>query len=443
MSDTASKVPQSIDAEMSLLGSILLEPLRVLSDSGNVVMPEMFSDGRHELIYRAMVKVHEEHSTLDLTTLNQRLSDSGDLDSVGGAAYLARLAQNVPTAANASHYARIIREKAELRSAIRASQETIHDIQHHADEPNAILLDRAEARLLAARAPDARGTMIRVGEATAEEYTRVCRLEDSGGGAIPTGFARIDALLGGLWPGEFCVLAARPSMGKTALAINVALKIAGRGVALVLFSLEMSNSAVSQRVMAALSGVDTAAIRSARLEQDQADRMFGTVSATASLPLHICDRSDLTLFQLRAQARRAVKRESVKVIIVDYLQLLACPEHGRETRQVEVAAISRGLKALAKELNVPVLALSQLNRASEVREGKRPHLSDLRDSGAIEQDADVVMLLHREGYYREREGAGQDDALAELIVAKNRNGPTGVIQLMWDAGTTSFEDDQA
>jgi replicative DNA helicase len=449
--------PCSIEAEMALLGSMILDP-RVITDAVNIVKaPEYFYKEPHGLLFLHITALFDKHAALDLVMLDERLKKHGASETTGGADYLVKLASEVPTAANAPHFARIVAEKYRLRRVIDACAASIHDAYHAADSTVEQVIDACEQRVFEATEavqvtePESLAALLQ------REYTRLLEVEEGKtlAAGVRCGFYDIDRMLSGFQRGDFVIIAARPSIGKTSLALTLAEQIAfgtsGAGghaerepVAVGIVSLEMSKAALIQRLVSASSGIDSHRIRSGMLKDDEWQLVFQTCNKLAAGQVFIDDDSALTITQLRAKARRMVQRHHVGVIVLDYLQLLTSPQQARENRQVEVSAISRGLKALARELNIPIIALSQLNRGPEGRDGNKPRLSDLRESGSLEQDADVVMLMHRESYYHvgdaEWHDGNPDKAnLAEIIIAKQRNGPTGSVELVWDANTTRFK----
>jgi replicative DNA helicase len=386
------------------------------------------------------------------------------LELVGGPEYVMGLAEGTPSAAGASRYAKIVGDKARLRRLIEAADQIIHDAlnagQFGVDATREII-DTAESLVFEIAQDEQKADPQELAAILQAELARIEAADGKGISGVPTGFHDLDKLLSGLQKGEMLILAARPSMGKTALALNLAEQVArgGRGpneapkgapVPVGVFSLEMSKGSLVQRLLSAFSQVDSQSIRTGHLSPSERATLRTCAEGLSETPLFIDDTPGLSVLQLRSRARRMVAQHNIGCIIVDYLQLLSAPGSARESRQVEVSAISRGIKALARELEVPIVCLSQLNRASEQREGNRPRMSDLRESGSIEQDADVVLLLHREDYYHRGEPAWDPNHvdfneenreklnLAELIIAKQRNGPTGTVQLTWDSRTTRF-----
>jgi len=433
--------PHAREAEMSLLGSVLVDPAVM----GEVVM-HVHSSGEfhvpaHALIYEAMLQMYERLNAIDIVQLTQHLRDRQILDSVGGVAYLVELAEAVPSASNAVHYAKIIHDKALIRDLIRTAGDILRDAFTSSDDAVTVL-DEAERRifLLAER-----GEMSDAASMQNLVHEVMRTIEENEGKLItgvPTGFTDLDEMTHGLQPGEMIILAARPSMGKTAMALNLAEQMAAGGAPVAVFSLEMSRQQLVQRVLSARSGIDSQRLRRGMLSKDDWSKLHGACSELHELPLYIDDSPGLTLMQMVAKSRRLHSRHKVRAVVIDYLQLMSSGRRA-ESRQVEISEISRGVKAMARELQVPVICLSQLNRAAEQREGHRPRMSDLRESGSIEQDADVVMMLHREEYYHQadpewRNNNSEKVGLAELIIAKQRNGPTGTVNLTWDSAITRF-----
>ena len=446
---------------MSLLGAMILDH-RVVGDIIQIIKgPEAFYDPRHGGIYQSLIHVFDKFHSGDLVQIRQHLADRGVLEEIGGMEYLEQLASAVPMASNAPHFARIVAEKYKLRRLIEAAGQVLYETYHagsQRDEDASAVIDAAEARIFEIAQDEMASDPQELLHLIDIEYDRLMAIAE--GRAAPdgvrTGYHDLDEMLGGLQPGEMLILAARPSMGKTALALNLAEQIAlgtsnpgtdrpeREAAPIGVFSLEMSKSSLVQRLLSAWSGLDSAKIRRGGLHKADYEHLDRACEALGKAPMFIDDTPGLTLLQLRARARRMVQRHKVKALVVDYLQLLTAPAAARESRQVEVSAISRGVKALARELKVPVICLSQLNRGPESRDQNRPRLSDLRESGSLEQDADVVLLLHREEYYH----IGDDEWLnenpdkrgvAEIIIAKQRNGPTGTVNLTWDAQTTRFK----
>ncbi|MEO1583344.1 MAG: replicative DNA helicase [Planctomycetota bacterium] len=449
--------PHSPEAEMSLLGSMILEP-QVIADVLPIVgSADAFYSAAHGAIFRGILRLYDQHQLGDLVLLVDELRKADQLDDVGGEEYLVQLVEGVPAATSAAYYARTVADKHRLRSLIEASGKILYDAYHPGEGAQAVneVIDAAESKVFAIAEQSQADEAQSLEELLQLEIEHLEAIEGKGVSGIPSGYTDLDEMLTGLHAGEMIIVAARPSMGKTALALNMAEQVAMGGAALgnkpkgdkcavALFSLEMSKSAVTSRMLSARSGVDSHKMRSGRFNQDDFQRLIRASGELAEAPIYIDDSPSLSILGLRARCRRLVRKHNIGCVVIDYLQLLSSPGAARESRQVEVSEISRGIKALARELDVPVICLAQLNRGPEQREGKHPRISDLRESGSIEQDADVVLLLHREEYYHIGDEDWQMDnpdkvGLAELIVAKQRNGPTGVVRLTWDNSTTRFK----
>ncbi len=451
--------PHAVEAEMCLLGAMLLDP-RVISEVIPLISSgDCFYTERHAAIFDAIVEVYERRDAVDLVQISQSLRDRGMLDGasgVGGPEYLVRLAEQAPGSVNAVHYGRIVSEKYRLRRLIDAASQILYEAYHAGERgPDGTkeVLDVAEQMVFDIAESTDSSDAQRLSELL---HLAMERLEANEGRAITgltTGFYDLDQLIAGLQDGEMSIIAARPSMGKTTLALNLAEQVALGGAigssedersAVAFFSMEMSKQAVAQRLLSARSGVDAHLLRTNKIGEQHFQKLVRACGELGEAPIFIDDTPGMTVLQLRARVRRMVSQHKVKCVFVDYLQLMTAPGAARESRQVEVSAISRGLKALARELSIPVVCMSQLNRGAEMREGHRPRMSDLRESGSIEQDADVVMLLHREDYYHVGDEAWAREnpdkiGLAELIIAKQRNGPTGTVALTWNSAITRFQ----
>ncbi len=449
--------PHSLEAEMSLLGSMILDPNIVADILGYVSSSTDFYKEAHGHIFRAIIDVYDQRHSGDLIQFIDLLRDRHVLDEVGGQNYLLELANAVPTSVNAPHFARIVAEKAKLRRLIDAAGQILYDAYHTGDlgpEGAREVLDKAEMAVFEIAQEQNTSDPQSLAELLEIEMRRIDSPEFEGDvSGVRSGYTDLDELLRGFQPGELIILAARPSMGKTALVLNLAEQIAVGGLAggevrktspIGLFSLEMSKNAIVQRLLSARSGVSSQSLRGGHSIPDgDLRRLIMAAEDLKAAAVYVDDTPNLTVLTLRARARRMVAQHGVKILMIDYLQLMTAPGAARESRQVEVSAISRGVKALARELKIPVICLSQLNRASESREGNRPRMSDLRESGSIEQDADVIMLLHREDYYHVQDEDWKNEnpdkiGIAEVIIAKQRNGPTGLVKLVWDSNTTRF-----
>ena len=434
--------PHAVEAEAAVLGSMILD-WRVCGEVLQIVgSSEDFYKPAHAAIYETLIELYDHNQSIDVVQLNQRLRDKQLLDQVGGVDYLIELAEAVPSAAAAEHYARIVRDKAVLRRLIDASGKILYD-SYNSDQPASELLDSAERTIFEIRQQGTTEEASDLGKLLQDTFDQ---LEQDDGRLITgveTGFFELDEMTNGLQHGEMIIIAARPSMGKTAFVLNVAEHIAANNQQPVaVFSLEMGKQQLAQRLLCARSGVDAHKLRRNMLSRDDFAELSQAVGALSEAPLYIDDTPGLSLLELRAKARRLAARHDISCVLIDYLQLMSAP--GAESRQQEVSNISRGIKALARELSVPVVCLSQLNRQPEGREGHKPRMSDLRESGSIEQDADVVMMLHREAYYHQGdpEWAQQNPELAnqaEIILAKQRNGPTGTVRMVFNPETTRFQ----
>ncbi len=435
----AALPPHAIEAEMALLGSMILDWLVV----GDVILmvsgPDDFFKPAHGAIYHVLVELYDQQQSIDMVQLNQKIVDKGLLEQVGGLEYLVELAEAVPSASSANRYAAIVRDKALLRRLIDEAGSILEDC-YESEEPVADLLDRVETRIFEIAEKKSDDAAADIATLLQETFDRLEQQEGKLITGAETGFFELDEMTNGLQPGELIIIAARPSMGKTAFALNIAEHVAAtKGISVGVFSLEMSKQQLAQRLLCSRSQVDSHKLRRNMLSREDFAKLSLTVGELSEAPMYIDDTAGLTLMGLRAKARRMKQRHKIELLIVDYLQLMTAPSSGKEGRQNEVSAISRGIKALARELEVPVICLSQLNRQAEQREGHRPRMSDLRESGSIEQDADVVMMLHREDYFHRGDPEHVDNNEAEVIIAKQRNGPTGTVKLLFDGNTTRFK----
>ena len=424
--------PHSIEAEQCMLASMMLDKELV----GQVLAKvdrEAFYLADHAIIYNIILQLYEANRPIDAVILREELNKRGQLDEVGGTAYLAELLNTVPSAANGMHYADIVRDKYLLRTLITASNDSLREAYAPHEKVDEII-DRAEKRVFDIANKKISGTMAPLGEIAMEVYEM---LESSGRKGIETGFYELDDMLNGLQPGEMIIVAARPSMGKTAFAMNLIETMAANNHACGVFSLEMSKQQLAQRMMCSRAQIDAQRVRKGLLNAQEYQRLAMMVNEMNKMPIWVDDSPGLTPLELRAKCRRLKQQHDIKCIMIDYMQLMDNP--GVESRQQQISEISRAIKAVARELYVPVIALSQLNRGSESRDGHRPRMSDLRESGSIEQDADVIALLHREDYYRQSEPDFIPDQIAEVIIAKQRNGPTGTVKLTFDNKTTTFK----
>ncbi len=431
-------LPHNLDAERSVLGAILLDN-HSLNLAVEKLRPEDFFLDQHRRIFQQMIALGEAQQAIDLVTLTEQLHRGSELEAAGGAAYLAQLVDGVPRVTNLEHYTRIVKEKAVLRSLIHQA----HAIQQQAleaEEDADAILDRAESSIFQIAEDRVRAGFIGVKELVRDNFDRLAQILSEGKRitGLQTYYQQLDNLTSGLQPSELVILAARPSMGKTALALNIAENVALRGgEPVAVFSLEMSKESLLMRLLAAHAHIDAHKFRTGHLSREDGRRMTESLQALAEAPLWIDDSGSSTVVEMGAKARRLKRDKGLSLVIVDYLQLVAA--RGRfGNRNEEVASITRGLKGLAKELKAPVLVLSQLTRAPE-REDRRPQLADLRESGAIEQDADVVIFIHRPNLYKPDE-TPEERAKAEIIIAKQRNGPTERMQFVFLNAFTRFEE---
>jgi replicative DNA helicase len=431
-------LPNNLDAERSVLGAILLDNNALNTAIENLRAEDFFLD-QHRRVFIQMIALGEAQQAIDLITLTEELHRRGDLEASGGAPYLASLADGMPKVSNVEHYARIVKEKAMLRNLIH----TTHNIQQRAFEGEDgadMILDNAESSIFLLAEDRVKAGLIPVKDIVRDNFERLEKIFKEGKSitGIPTGYVELDKLTSGLQPSELLILAARPSQGKTALALNLAENIAIRaGQPVAIFSLEMSKESLLQRLVASVAQIDAHKFRTGHLSRSDWTSMTDALGTISSAPLWVDDAGSISVLEIGAKARRLKRDKGLSLLIVDYLQLITA--RGRfGNRQEEVASISRGLKGLAKELQIPVLVLSQLTRAPE-RDERGPQLSDLRESGAIEQDADVVMFIYRPHFFKA--GASPEEREeTELRIAKQRNGPTDNVKFVFRSRLTRFEE---
>jgi len=428
--------PQSLEAEMCTLGSMILD-VDCIGELVRIVKAENFYRHDHRLIFEALLALYEVKQAVDLVLLKDELKRRGQLDEVGKVDYLVRLAESVPSSANAAYYARIVRDQAMLRSLISVSTE-ICSQAYEAQGEVAEIIDEAEQKVFEITQQKISGQAVPIKEIMSQTFELIDQRRGSHVYGLATGFRELDELTGGLQNSEMIVVAARPSMGKTALGLNIAEYVgADSNRAVAVFSLEMAAQQLAERMLCGRAQIDSQKLRKSVLSDQEIQTMHDAAGELSEAKIYVDDSPGLTPLELRAKARRLKLQYDIELIVIDYLQLMHSP--GSESRQMEVTTISRHLKAVARELNIPVVVMSQLNRSPEGREGHRPRMSDLRESGSIEQDADVVILLHREDYYHTEPDYEKNNE-AEVIVAKQRNGPTGGIQLIWSPHWTRFLD---
>lgn len=435
--------PYSLEAETSVLGGMLIDRDAV-ARAVEVVDDSMFAREAHRRLFRAMVRLFERGDVIDVITLAEELKKTSELEVAGGMEYLAELLDAVPTAANIEYHARIVREKALLRRLIEAASQIIRDSYEPGDRPVDEVLDLAEQRIFHVARTHARSGFVWIKEILWPTFEHIEALQQSPSGitGIPTGFPDLDRMTAGLQKGDLVIVAGRPAMGKTSFVLNIAENMAiTHQIPVAIFSLEMSKEQLVQRLLCAEGRVNAQNLRRGMLTDEEYKRLAAAAGHLNTAPIWIDDSPGSTVLEMRAKARRLKAEVELGALIIDYLQLMTSVSRA-ENRQQEVSEISRGLKALAKELGIPVVALSQLSRAPEQRSGDhRPQLSDLRESGSLEQDADLVMFLYRPEYYlgpEDRDGASLEGK-AELIIGKQRNGPTGTISLYFHKAYTRFD----
>jgi replicative DNA helicase len=429
--------PQNIDSERALIGSIMLRN-DAINEVLDTINTDCFYSEKHQTIWSAIMELHSKGDPIDLLSLSSKLQDRGKIEQIGGATYLTELVNTVPSSANIKYYAEIVHTKYTMRRLIEAS-EFISSIGYDESEDLAIALDKSEKKIFEITSSPTRHKFTAIKDSLVEAWDRLDTLHNSQDElrGIPTGFADLDHLLAGLQKSDLIILAARPSMGKTSLALDIARQAAvDHNIPVGIFSLEMGSQQLVDRMLAADSKVDAWKLRTGKLKADEDfNRIRDSLDKLAKAPIYIDDQPGNNILKMRSVARKLKSEHGLGLIIVDYLQLMM-PTSSRYSDSMvnQVTEISRSLKNLARELEVPVLALSQLSRAVEQRGGK-PRLSDLRDSGSIEQDADVVMFIHREDKYND---ASEKPNVAEILVEKHRNGPTGKVELYFDEKKTSF-----
>lgn len=427
--------PQNIDAEQSVLGAILLDREAVYA-AMKLLRPEDFYRESHRLIYESMLELNESGSPVDLITLSEHLRHKGALEKAGGVAYLASLAEMVPTAANIDYYARIVEEKSLLRTLIQLSTRIAGMGYEEGEEPEKLIAE-AERMITELGGRRAATAFYAIRDILLDTFAHLEFLYNNKGETtgVPTSFSDLDRLCSGLQPSDLIILAGRPGMGKTALGVCIGYSAALKhNIPVAIFSLEMSKEQLVQRILCAEAKVDQHRLRTGELAEEDWRKLHETKGKLANAPIFIDDTPGITVRQVRAKARQLQAEKGLGLIVIDYLQLMQGSRRA-ENRQQEISEISRSLKGLAKELNVPVLALAQLSRSVEQRDKKRPIMSDLRESGSLEQDADLVMFIYRDDYYnRDSDKKG----IAEIIIAKHRNGPVGFVELGFLKEYTKF-----
>ena len=435
--DAGRVPPQDIDAERSLLGAVLISE-NILADVTEITRPEDFYDARHKLVFEAMWNLYEKHRPVDLLTLTAELRGRKQLKDVGGGAYLTELTNAVPTATHAKAYAELVAKAAVKRRLIKAG-EGIVQRAYGEDTEIAEMLGEAEKELFSVSEQNVKQDLVAMSDILVDTFDRIELLHRNKGAlrGMKTGYVDLDSKTAGFQKSDLLIIAARPAMGKTTLALNMAYNVATINKKDVLvFSLEMSKDQLVDRMLADVSGVDSWKLRTGNLSGEDFEKISEAMAEMAEAPIHIDDTPGLSILEMRTKARRVAHDKDIGLIIVDYLQLMSSSSRKAEANRVqEVSEISRGLKLIARELQVPVIALSQLSRSVENRMPQIPQLSDLRESGSIEQDADMVMFVYREDYYNPET---ERQHITDLIIAKHRNGPTGTVELYFDPARLRF-----
>lgn len=420
--------PQNLDAEKSLLGAILIDE-EIIADIAELVSPSDFYDKQHGVVYGGMLRLYEHHKPVDLLTLTEELKKKDELEAIGGSAFLTELTNYVPSAAHARSYADMVASKAVRRRLIKASSD-ISELGFDEDTTTQELLERAEAELFSVSDQSLKQDLVSLESILTESFDRIEELHRNKGQlrGVRTGYRDLDDMTAGLQRSDLIILAARPAMGKTTLVTNLAYNVATIAKQPVLFfSLEMSKEQLVDRMLADASGVDSWNIRTGNLSDEDFGKLSEAMGEMAEAPIYIDDTPGLSVLEMRTKARRKHHEAPLGLIIVDYLQLMQSNGNHNGNRVQEVSEISRGLKLIARELNVPLIALSQLSRSVESRTPPKPQLADLRESGSIEQDADIVSFIYRPGYYEPDNPDVKN--ITELIIAKHRNGPVGTVHL--------------
>lgn len=432
--------PYDEQAEASVLGAMLLDK-SAITTAVEIIHAEDFYYDSHKAIFEGILRLYNKNEPADMITLSDFLKKNGQLEAVGGYTYLGRLTSGAGAVSNTEAYANIIKEKSTLRALIRAGSEIVEDSYRDDDEVGAII-EKAEKSIFDITQDNQRGGLMNMENVMVTTFEVMQKRSENKGGltGLTTGFIDLDRKTSGMQKADLVLLAARPSMGKTALMVNISTNAALKANATVaMFSLEMSRNQLSQRILSSLSHVDLMKIISGDLTTEEWSKVIETMTYMNEMAIYIDDMAGITPLEVKAKCRRLKAEKGLDLVVIDYLQLMEVGGRA-ESRQQEISAISRQLKGIAKELDVPVIALSQLSRAPEMRADHRPILSDLRESGAIEQDADIVMFLYRDEYYNpdtEKQGLG------ELIIAKHRNGPTGTVELLFKGEYTKFVNLQA
>jgi len=437
--------PFSLEAETAVLGGMFIDR-EAVTRSIEHINESMFYREANRRLYRAMLRLYERGDVIDVITVSEELKKTGEMEAAGGFEYLGALVDAVPTAANLEYHAKIVRDKALLRRLVEQASQIIRDVYDQGERSVDELLDEAEARIFQVAESHKREGFVWIKEILWSAFEHIEKLQESSSGitGVPSGFPDLDRMTTGMQKGDLVIVAARPSMGKTSWVMNVAATAAiQHNVSVAIFSLEMSSQQLVQRLLCAEGRIDAQRLRRGKLSQEEHQRLAASAGHLNTAPIWIDDQPGSNVLEIRAKARRLQSEirgddKELGLIIIDYMQLMSGAGQS-ENRVQEVSQISRGLKALARELEVPVIALSQLSRGPEQRTDKRPMLSDLRESGSIEQDADLVMFLFRPEYYASPEQREELEGKAELIIGKQRNGPTGVVELYFQKAYTRFD----
>jgi replicative DNA helicase len=430
-------LPHNLEAERSVLGAILIDN-ESFNVAASVIDARAFFRDAHRRIFERMIALAERNQPIDLVTLKEELERAGEVEEVGGPAYIASLVDGVPRATNVEYYAKIVKEKATLRSLIFSANKILSNA-YEADQEADLILDEAESAIFSVAEDRIKAGFVPMRELVKDSFPKIEQLFEHKSfiTGIATGFTEIDKMTRGFQRGDLVIVAARPSMGKTSLVLNIAQHVATSGSIAGFFSLEMSKEQLFMRMLASEAKIDNYRLMSGQIGQREYGQITHALETLSESQLYIDDTPGIGVLEMRAKARRLQAEHGLDLLAIDYIQLMT--GRGRfENRTLELASISRSLKGLAKELNVPVVVLSQLSRAPEARSDRRPQLSDLRESGALEQDADVVILIFREEMYKQSNEPAESDGIAELILAKQRNGPTGTMKLAFLRQQTRF-----
>jgi len=438
---TGRSMPESLSAEAAVLGSMIIDPV-CIGDVIELIDRQAFYRIEHQIIFDAIISLYEKNDgqAIDAVLLRNELDKHKQLEEIGGVEYIAKIVDSVPSSANVIHYSKIIKDKLLQRQIIAAASEILNDAYDETGE-TADKLNTAEEKIFAITNRNITSSVIPLKNIVQEVYDLIEERDGKHVTGLATGYLELDEMTCGLQNGEMIIIAGRPSMGKTSLALNIAEYIGiTEKMPIGIFSLEMGTQQLAERFLCSISEIESQKVRKGMLNTEQYHKLAEACEILSQGPIYIDDSSSLTPLEMRGKSRRLKSQYDIKCVIVDYLQLMSLGGSRRtESRQQEITAISRHLKAMARELNIPVIVLSQLNRSPESREDHRPRMSDLRESGSIEQDADVVIMLHREDYYKRNETDYEPNQTAELIIAKQRNGPTGMVKLRFEDKYTRFK----